>query len=327
MPTSYPNAVSHLLANQYLDADKLGYVQTALYGAQISQLLPITPTAGFMKDAYFEKDFSAASGVSKRRLNERPDATSKNPYIRKEEQTQIYSAVAAMDKKLMRYNAEDFAAKYDQLLNDYGTDIFLKLDWDIVNGTIDNYGVGFNGFEARVPIGDAMDVNNSATVSLKTSTGLRTFTEMFRKTRDKIKAGPGTQLLALANETVHQSISAGRDQLGANVVGYDTMDILNQRVTTIDGVPLLKLRTDDIGTEILPFDENGESSTSVWLVAVGAPLEGSKGIPNGVCLLSSSLGLERETDETVTQVETLIEGDFGLRVPKRSLARISRLVA
>ena len=329
MPTTYPNALSHLVANHYLDADRLGWVHVGLTGASISNLLPIVPTKSFMKESYMEKDFGNTRLTSKRRLNEEPDATSKNPYRKMEEQTAIYSIKASMDKKLMRYGKEAFFANYNQLLEDQAQDLFMDFDWDIVNGDTDDNGYGFKGFEQRVAIGDTdLDVNNSGTLSIKGSAAnFRSFLELFRRAVDRLKTGPGTQVIALCNETIQQSVSVGRDLIGASNIGVGTVDILNQRVMMIDNVPLVKVRTDSANTQILPFDENGESSTSIWLVAVGAPLQGSKSVPNGVCVISSSIGLERETNDTLTQIETLQEGDFGLRVPKRSLVRLSRLLA
>lgn len=326
MTTQYTNSVSYLRHNQWLEADQLGYVNTVLYGASFMGMIPIVPTSHFMRDEYMTRTQGSTKLTQKRKLNEQPDAKSQNPFAKQIEQTSIYYRETDIDKRL----ADHQPSAYDQMLLADAQDMVMDIDYDIINGVPDNTGYGLNGLANRIAIASnsSTGVNNSATLTIDTSaTTFKTFLKLFRKAVDKIKLAPGMQVVAFCNEGVEQAVSSGRDMLGADVAGVRYTDILNSRVLSVDNVPLIKVRTDSIGQEILPFSENSESSTSIWICGIGgAPSEGST-MPSGLCILSGDGVIKRATDTTgLTQIQTAQEFEIGLRVPTRSVVRLSRLL-
>lgn len=323
MSTQFTNSVSYLRHNHWLEAESLGYVNEVLYGASFMGIIPIVPTSHFMRDEYMARNQQAEKLTQKRKLNEEPPAKSGNPFSKRVEHTALYDRRTDLEIIL----AEENPGTYDAMLMADAEELVQDIDYDIINGVPDNDGYGLQGLESRIAIGSEMDVNNNTALTINTSGAtMKSFLKLFRKAVDKVKLSPGMRLVAFCNEEVEQAISAGRDELGANVVGVSVGDIFNQRVTMIDNVPLVKVRTDSIGTEILPFDENSESSTSIWICGIGgAPGEGSKKLPNGLVILSNQQVIRTRTEQTLTQFRTLQEIDVGLRVPKRSVCRISRL--
>jgi hypothetical protein len=324
MTTTYTNSVSYLNASHWLKAEDLGYINEVLYGASLTGLIPIVPSSDFMRDVYMTRGQQSTKLTQQRRLNEEPDAKSGNPFKDAYELTALYDRRTDIDFKLAEHKPE----VYDEMLIVDAQDMAQDIDYDLINGVPSADGYGLNGLENRIPITNTgYDVNNAAALTINTSaTTFKTFLRLFRKAKDKLKVPPGGRVIAFCNESVDQAVSSGRDELGANVVGVGETDILNTRVQTIDQVPLIKLRTDSTGAEILPFDENSESSTSIWLCVLGGgPAEGSLRKPNGLVILSSNEVITRRTNQTLTQIQTLQEMEVGLRVPRGSVVRFSRL--
>jgi hypothetical protein len=277
-----------------------------------------------MRDEYMARNEQTAKLTQKRKLNEEPEAKSGNPFSKQVELTCLYDRRTDIDIKLAEHRPE----VYDQMLLADAQDLVQDIDYDIFNGVPDDSGYGMRGLKDRIPVANAgYDVNNGADLVINTSaTTFKTFLRLFRKAKDKIKLAPGQKIVCFCNESVDQAISSGRDELGANVVGVGTMDILNQRVNTVDNIPLLKVRKDTVGTEILAFDE-GTSTTSLFICAIGGgPAEDSKQIPNGMVILSGSDGvIQKRSHQTLAQIQTMQEMEMGLRVPKGSVVRLSRL--
>ena len=325
MSTQYTNSVSYMYQNQFMDAQMLGWVDSVLRGASFLSLLPIVPSSHFMREEYYQRKQGTTKQTQTRKLNEEPPAKSFNPFEKKVEYTALYDRRTDIDKKLAKERPES----YDQMLFSDAEYLFMDVDYDIINGVPDNTGYGMRGLADRIPVSNTgQDVNNGgATLNINASAAnFKTFLRLFRKAKDKVKRAAGTTVMAFCNETVEQAVSSGRDELGANVVGVGTIDILSERVLSIDNVPLIKVRGDSIGNEILPFTE-GSSSTSIWLVSVSGPLEGSNRIPNGVTILSSrDEFLTRYDQTTLTQIQTMQEVEVGLRVPDRSVSRLSLLL-
>ncbi len=325
MTTTYTNSVSYLNSQQWLEAERLGYINTVLYGISPMGQVPIVPTSHFMRDEFFTDGNDATKHTQKRKLNEVPDATSSNSFKKNTEHTSIYFRRTDIDTRL----AADRPAVYDQMLMRDAKKLKMDIDYDIFNGVPDASGYGLEGLKSRIAIGGSYDVNNSATLNPGTSaTTMKTFLNLFRETRDLLKMEPGVQVVAFTNRKLKRAVTAGRDQLGANVAGFGYMDILNHRVMTVDDIPLLTLEGDSVGTQILDFDENSESSCSIFLCMIGAgALEGSVEQPNGLVILSSDQVIVPETAKVLKQIQTAQEMDIGLRVPDGSVARLSRLVA
>lgn len=323
MSTTFTNSLSYLIHSQHLAANEAGWVDGVLRGASFMNLLPIVPTSHFMRDEYFERTIGGTKLTQQRKLNEEQPAKSHNPFIKKSELTAIYYRRTDIDYRLAQHKPE----VYDQMLTADAEHLVMDVDYDIINGVPTNDGYGMNGLANRVAIGSAQDVNNSATLTINTSaTTFKTFLRKFRLAAARVKKDAGTRVFAFCNESVDLAIQSGRDELGANGVGIGTVDIMNQRVTHIDSIPLVVVRTDSVGTEILPFTENGESSTSIWFVSLAGTLEGSNKIPNGVTILSGDGLIRQIPDRELTQIRTIQEVDVQLRVPPRSVARLSRLL-
>ena len=324
MPTTYTNSLGYITAQQAWDAETAGYVDTVLRGASFLSLLPIVPTSHFMRDEYFEKTQSGTKLTQQRKLNEEPDAKSKNRFAKVTELTTIYTAKTDIDYRLAEYRPE----MYDQMLLADAEDLMQDIDYDVINGVPTQAGYGMNGLANRISIGSSYDTNNGGTLSINTSAStFKTFLRRFRQAVRKLKLSPGMTPVAFMNESVELAIQSGRDELGANVVGTGTFDIMNQRVTHIENVPCVIVRKDSVGTDILPFSENSESSTSIWIVGIGgAPGEGSKKIPNGAVLVSGDQVINRYTERIGTQFRTFQEMDVQLRVPPGSVSRLSRLL-
>ncbi len=321
--TQYTNSVAYLLSQQWLEADAAGYINEVLYGVSPMGIIPIVPTSHFMRDEYFTRGVNSTKLTQKRKLNEMPDATSGNPFKKNTEHTSIYFRRTDIDTRL----AKERPGAYDEMLLADAKDMVMDIDYDIFNGVVDSTGYGLSGLKDRIAIGSSYDVNNAGVLTINTSaTTMKTFLRKFREARDLIKMAPGMNLVAFCNKRIHRAITSGRDELGANVAGFGYMDILNNRVTTIDDVPLLKLEGDSVNTQTLAFDENGESSTSMFICGIGgAPAEGSKEKPNGLVIVSSDQVIDKETAKVLGQIQTKQEMDIGLRVPAGSVARLSRL--
>lgn len=326
MSNTYTNSVAYLLQQQLIDADTVGWVDPILRAAELTQLLPIVPASHFMKDEHFEKKQGGEKTKQTRRLNEEPPARSKNRFVKKSEQTTIFTTRTDIDFKLAQYNP----MIYDQLLEDDASELMQDIGYDIVQGVPESDGYGMNGLSNRIAIGGSQDVNDGAALTINTSaTTMKKFLNLFRTAVLRVKRGPGMNLVAFVNKDFYLGIQNGRDQLGANVMGVGTVDIMNQVVTSIDGIPLVLLRDDSVGTPILPFGEGGNAGeASIWIVGYGGqPAEGSKGIPQGATLVTSNPGqiIDRYTERLGNQIRTFQEIDLQLRIPTRSVARLSRL--
>jgi hypothetical protein len=325
MTTTYLNSISYLNAQHYFDADQLGYVDTVLRGSSFLSLLPIVDTSHFMRDEYMEKNRGTTKNTQKRKLNEEPDKKSKNRFVKRTELTSIYTVASSIDYRV----AEEYPQQHDDMMMSDAEDMMMDIDYDIIKGVPDASGYGLRGLEDRVPISNSgYDVNNAATLTINTSaTTMKTFLRLFRKAVRKIKRAPGMVVAAFMHENTELAIQSGRDELGANVVGTGTFDILNQPVTTIEGVPLVVVREDSAGNSIIGFDENSENSTSIWIVGFqGGVSEGSKKIPQGVTVLSGDQVIRRYSERIGLQINTFQEMDVQLRTPPGSVARLSRLL-
>jgi hypothetical protein len=321
--TTYTNSVSYLQHRNEIDAERLGYINSVLYGASFLKMVPIVPANDFMQDKHMERNQGTTKRTQKRKLNEELQAGTFNPFAPKTELTAIYSTEpTSMDFRL----AEKDPAQFDAMMARDAEDLIMDIDYDIINGTPDASGYGLNGLKNRIPIGDAnFNIDNSSPLTINTSaTTFKTFLREFRAAVRKIKLSPGMQVVCFCNETVDLGVQSGRDELGANVVGVGTTDILNQRVTTIDNVPLVIVRGDSVGTETLAFDETG-STTSIYICGIGGSAGQGSTRPNGLVILSSDEVIRDRYHQTLTQYQGVQEIDIGLLVPKRSVARISGL--
>lgn len=328
MPTTYSNSISYLNAKGYLGATKAGYINEILYGASFMGIIPIVPTSEFMLDKYWTRDRAAVSRTQNRSLNQDYDAKQSNPFKANNEHTYLYGTETDMDYKLARHTPELFDTMMDDDLKDLVTD----LDSSIVNDTVTSDGKKINGLEARVPIGSEFDVNGGLLTINTSATTMKQFLRQFRRGVDKIKRSPGMQIVAFCNESIEQAVTSGRDELASGTTTVTAGEMFNQRVTMVDGIPLIKVRDDSTGSAILPFDENDESSTSIWLLGIGGGAgEGSVNKPNGVVLLSNVDGgdLVQRPEPTVykTQIYQTQEIEIGLRTPRHSVVRFSRLKA
>lgn len=329
MANTYTNSISYLNARGYLDASRAGYINEILYGASFMSIIPFVPTSEFMLDKYWTRDRAAASRTQNRSLNQDYDAKQSNPFKANNEHTYLYGTETDMDYILAEQNPQLF----DDMMNDDLKDLITDLDYAIVNDTVTSDGKKINGLKARFPIGSEFDINDSATLTINTSaTTMKKFLRMFRRGVDKIKRSPGMQIVCFCNETMEQAVTSGRDELGSGTTTVTTGEMFNQRVTMIDNVPLIKVRDNSVGSAILGFDENGESSTSMFIVGIGGSAgEGSVNKPNGVVLLSTLRDGEmvRRPAPTVykTQIMQTQEFDLGLRTPRHSVVRVSRLLA
>lgn len=325
MATQYTNSVSYLLSQQWLDAQRLGYINTVTYGLSPMGQVPIVPSSHFMRDEYLTVHNAGTKLTQKRKLNEAPPANSANLFKKNVEHTTIYNIRTDVEKRL----AERDPGLLDRMMERKAKMMIMDIDYDIFNGVPDEDGYGLQGLKERIAIGSAYDVNNNATLTINTSaTTFKTFLRRFREARDLLVMEPGTQVVAFTNRKLKRAITSGRDELGANVAGFGYMDILNHRVMTVDDIPLLTLEGDSTGDLILDFDENSESSTSIWLCAIGGPLSpGSADQPNGMAIVSSDEVIREETESVITQFQNIQEIDVGLRVPPGSVVRLSRLLS
>lgn len=325
MTTQYTNSVSYLQHRNEIEADKLGYINSVLYGASFMGMVPIVPANDFMQDIHFERKQGTEKRSQKRKLNEELSSGTFNPFEKKTELTAIFSTQpTSIDYRL----AERDPAQFDRMLERDAQDLIMDIDYDIINGVPDSSGYGILGLKSRIPVGSDYNVDNASALTINTSaTTFKTFLRQFRSLVRKIKMAPGMQLAAFCNESVDLAVQSGRDELGANVVGVGTTDIMNQRVTTIDNIPLVITRGDSIGTEILAFDETA-STTSIFIVGFGGTSgEGTYKLPQGMVILSSDEVIRDRDFENLTQIQAVQEIDIGLRVPKRSVARLSGLKA
>lgn len=325
MPNTYVNALSYLDHMAAIEAERAAYIDTVLRYSSMAQMVPIVPTSHFMEDHFYEKERPATSNVQKRKLNQDVDAKHTGNYIAKREPTFLYKTKTQMDYKLVNKDPEELDRR---MATDMGA-MMEVLDYDIINSVETDDGDSFNGLKQRLtgdflltPTGaGGFTVNSSATT-------MKTFVSIIREALSELKLGPGAQPVIFVNKHIDLAIQNGRDAIGADAVGTGTVDIFNQRVTMLDGVPLVKLGADDIGRKILPFSEP-DDTCSIYVCAIGgAPAEGSKEKPNGMVLLSSSDGVMDEHVERIgVQIYGHQEAEFGLRVPKRSAIRINNLKA
>lgn len=323
MTTTYANSLSYLAIQNALDADKLGYVNSTLVGESFMGLFPIVPTSHFMREEYMEKK-PGAKTTTKRALSTEPDPSKVAQFAKKVETTTLYYDSCQIDKKV----AARYPERYDSMLLQKGQEIVQNIDYDIIRGVPDDTGLGLNGLANRIGVTDAKwAVNNSATLTIDTDAStFKQFLKLFRKAVRKIKRAPGMRIAAFMNERTELAIQAGRDVLGASVIGSSVFDILNQTVTTIEGIPLLITRGDSAENEIIGFDENAESSTSIWIVGFGGGVTPDAHlIPQGVNILTGDSLVQFDDAQTVKTVTTGIDYEVGLRVPDASVVRFSRL--
>lgn len=325
MTTSYTNSISYLVAKQLLDAKSAGIINTMLYGVSPLSLVPIVPTSDFMEDKWYELGYEGADVTSKRRLNEEPDPTFSQPYKAVNERTGMFYRSAAIDKKIVEEKGPE---AFDDIMIRHLQYMRMNMDRDFFNGAVASDGTGFNGLKARVAIGSTYDLNNGGALTINTDAStMKDFLDLFRAAVDSVHMAPGTQLVAFTTKQVKRAITAGRDMLGANVAGVAYTDILNKRVMTVDDIPLVTVEKDSTGTDILGLNENGESSTSIWLVSYGGGATEGGTLPNGAVILSAGNGqfLRQRPFEGETQYRVGLEIEMGLRTPPGSVVRVSRL--
>jgi hypothetical protein len=318
MPTTYANALNVLETLQLLDAEQLGYVDTILRGASLAKAIPIIPPSEFKMDEYYERKQKSESIIQTRLLNTNPDSKHINQYERITERTIQLGGSVEIDYKLLSFKPNEL----DRRITDFLYDLGFSLDYRIINGDPGNG--EFVGIKQRIA-SDMLFSNGGAPIQINASAAnMRTFMSMFRKAHRKVKAGPGATKIAIMNDGVNEAIQGGRDQLGANVIGYATLDILNETVMTLDGVPLVIVRDDDFGNAILPQTEtlSNTDCASIYILCIGGlPGEGSDQIPNGIVALSEG-GVQQTpfADGNIRRVT--IDYEYGLRVPHRTAARV-----
>lgn len=320
--TTFTNALSYIEAKQLASATEMGYINTILLGAPLLSLLPIVPASEFMEDKFMLKNRATTSTVNKRRLNEQNDGAFVNKFSEAREPLFMYGADVEIDYKLLQMKPY----LLDQMMQTELADVALAIGYDIINGLTATDGKALTGLKARLS-GDFL--MNGSTLNINASSAnMLTFLNLFRAAKLRLNPGPGATVVAFVNEALWLAIQNGRDKLGANVVGTGTFDIFNQEVTTLDKTPLVMLRADDVGNEILPFTE-ASSTCSMYLVAIGgAPAEGSQTLPNGVVVLSNSNTLldEPKKLENKRLIQVGQDMTVGLRVPPRSAVRVQNLL-
>lgn len=319
MATNYTSALKLMSAMQALDAEQLGYVDTILRGARLSQLIPIVPPSNFMQDTYYEKKQAGTSTVQGRRLNQNPDTLMTNKYDKKYESTILVGGRAEVDYKILKKKPNEL----DRRVSDGLSDLGQWLDYKIINGDPDgNNGTEFAGLKYRLT-GNQLVNSSSLTIATDAST-MRTFMSYFRTAKRRIKVSPGMQIVAVMNETIYENILKGRDLLGADFLGTPNTSLLDEQLQTLDGVPLMIVRTDDIGTDILPMTESS-STSSIYLIGLGgSPSPDSLDIPNGVVALSADgVQMTPEIEGNIRRVT--YDYEYGLRVPSKSSCRIQLL--
>lgn len=318
MPTTFTNAVKVYQTLTSLAAEELGYVDATLRGTQVSKLIPIVEPEKFMLDEYYERKLPTQSVVQTRRINTNPDAKAVNRYEQKSNRTILFGTKAEIDYKELQAKPDEL----DNRIEDAQEDTGYVIDYQIFNGDPDtSEGEEFHGLKS---LSDSSNTfNNGAALSIGTSaTTMRTFMSIFRKAKRSLKVGAGAQVVACMNEGLLEGIYKGRDQMGANVLGTKHFDLLNDDVEMLDNTPLIIIRQDDIGNDILPFSETNSSSSIYLMVIGGAPAEGSKRLPNGIYGLSS--GGVQQTPEVEGNIRRVtLDFEYGVRVPKRSFARVS----
>jgi hypothetical protein len=330
MANTYTNALSYLNVKGYLDAETAGYINTVLYGASVMAMTPIVPTSEFMVDKYWTRGRAATSRTQNRSLNQDYDAKQSNPFKANNEHTYLYGTETDMDYKLAGHKPEVF----DKMMKDDLVDLMTDLDSAIFNDTVSNDGKKINGLKARFALGSEFDVPGDSSGALTINTSATTMKQLLRRFRlavDKIKRSPGMQVVAFCNETLEQAITSGRDELGTGTMTVTVGEVFGQRVTMVDGIPLVKVRDDSVGSPILDFDEADDAS-SIWICGIGGGAgEGSEDVPNGMVILSNVDGgdLIQKPEPTVfkTQIYQTQEIEIGLRTPERSVVRLSGLKA
>jgi hypothetical protein len=334
MPTTYTNSLSYLNFRKNIEANRLGYINSVLYGLDLMGMIPIVPANDWMQDIYFERKQATSRRSGIRLLNEEPDPGTFDPFEKKVELTSIYrTQVTSLDKRL----AQKDPSQMDMLMRVDAQDMMQDINFDLINGTLDQTGRGIMGLRYRIPSTAEVTASNGAQVDSGfnfdagsdlningSTTNFKKFLRLFRAAKDELKVPPGGQVYAFTNTKINQAITSGRDELGANVTGIGTVDILNSRVNTIDDTPLLVLRDDSAGSQILPFTE-ANNTGSLYLVVVGGGAGEGSTLPNGVVILSSDQVIREYADVQLTQIQGMQEMDIGLRVPRRSVARVSRL--
>lgn len=319
MPTNFLNALNVLQVMERLDAEQLGYVDTILRGTSVSKILPIVEPSKFKQDEFYERKQKAESVVQTRLLNQNPDPKHVNNYEKVVEKTIQLGGVVEIDYKELEESPDEL----DRRIEDFLFDLGFSLDYKVFNG--DNTAGDFLGLKSRIP-SDLLFDNAGAGLQINASAAnFRTFMSLFRKAHRKVKRAAGTFIAAFMNDGVNEAIQGGRDQMGANVLGTAHLDILNEEVTTLDGIPLITVRDDDFGNAILPQAETvgaANDCSSIYICVIGGlPAEGSHKIPNGIVGLSKG-GVQQtpQVDGNIRRVT--IDYEYGIRVPYRSVARI-----
>lgn len=317
MPTTYSNALKYIVANQALNAEQLGYVDSVIRGSQLTKMIPIITPSKFMEDEYYEKKLAGTSVIGGRLLNQNPSTAMVNKYEKKLEHTILAGGKAEIDYKTLQAKPNELDKRVEDTLFDLG----FWLDYKIINGDPDtDNGATFPGLKARLTGNQLID-NGSALSIGSSAANFRTFMSMFRTAKRRIKPAPNSQLVAVMNETIYEKVQMGRDITGANVLGTAYSDILNEEVETLAGVPLVIVRTDDIGTEILPMTESSSTSSIYMMQVGGAPTPDSLLIPGGIVGLSE--GGVQMTPEVDGNIRTVtLDYEYGIRVPAKSACRI-----
>ena len=324
MPTTYTNAVNVLQMTTSLDAEQLGYVDTALRGTSIVKAVSTVPPSKFMQDEYYERVLPGTSQVQTRTINQDPDSTAINRYKKQQTRTILFATKAQIDRKELEHKPNEL----DRRINDSLADIGYKADYMFINGNPDTAAAGtqeFFGLKALCT-GTQLLNNGGGTLDIAASlANFNLFRSLCRKAKRRIKVAPDMQLAWLVNESVLEAIYAGRDLAGANTLGTSYFDLLNQDLETLEQIPLVMLRGDDIGNEILPTTETS-SSSSMYLVGLGgAPAPESQEIPNGIVGLHEG-GIAMTPEVRGNQRIVTSDWEYGIRVPYRSCARINLLL-
>lgn len=321
MPENFTNAVTALQATTSLDAEQLGYVDTALRGTSIVKYIPIIAPNKFMADEYYERTRSTTSVVQRRRLNQNPDAKVVNRYDKKIVRTALLGAVAEVDQRILLYKPNEL----DRRMNDAEADIGYVGEYDLFNGNADTSdGTQFWGLKALCT--GSMLIHPGAPLDIGASTAnFDSFNSLHRRAVRRIKHAPGQTIITVLNESVYEAIQAGRDKKNAAALGTKYSDLLNEEVEMMNGTPLLIVRTDDVGNDILPVTETA-STSSMYIMAIGGqPGEGSEGIPNGIVGISDgNMIFTPEKRGNIRRVTMDLE--LAYRIPAASACRVDSLL-
>jgi hypothetical protein len=324
MPTTSTNALSFLLGQKLQNEAQLKTFDTILRGAQILQYIPVGTPSHFMQDQFYETVEAETSSIQALGLNQSPDYSYNDQQRLAQEPLQKYGDGFKINEDLDRAmpNAADEQARQKTEL------FFRKADWDIINGTIDNKGLGFRGLKAR---SNSSNTIGTASTPLDFKASAANFKELVRRFREAVDnlAGSG-QVLAFMDVKTKTAMSAGRDNWGAESIGVDQIDFVNRRILNIDDVPILGCRNGDTSVKpIFPHTETKGGSptcTSIYIMRVANAPQDAMMLGSGVSALSAYEQFIKETQFTehdFTSYEMKLT--LGLRAPANSFIRLDGL--